>query len=105
MLHSDHLRFSLHNFPTRRSSDLTAAGRYEVRLEVAQVHRNRVRERGEVMADESGEVPGWAHVSRGGAIPISGPRNRSEEHTSELQSPYEVVCRLLLEKKTAQELM
>src|SRR5207248_10981131 len=26
--------------------------------------------------------------------------NRSEEHTSELQSPYEPVCRLLLEKKT-----
>src|SRR5207248_11787460 len=26
-------------------------------------------------------------------------RGRSEEHTSELQSPYELVCRLLLEKK------
>src|SRR5207248_5731553 len=25
--------------------------------------------------------------------------NRSEEHTSELQSPYDLVCRLLLEKK------
>src|SRR5438094_4178912 len=33
----------------------------------------------------------------------SGPRctvnKRSEEHTSELQSPYDLVCRLLLEKK------
>src|SRR5271168_4250323 len=30
-----------------------------------------------------------------------GPRppGRSEEHTSELQSPYDLVCRLLLEKK------
>src|SRR5207248_9391789 len=28
-----------------------------------------------------------------------GPRARSEEHTSELQSPYDLVCRLLLEKK------
>src|SRR5437867_10502852 len=28
----------------------------------------------------------------------TGPR-RSEEHTSELQSPYDLVCRLLLEKK------
>src|SRR5437867_7990629 len=28
----------------------------------------------------------------------SRPR-RSEEHTSELQSPYDLVCRLLLEKK------
>src|SRR5437867_5847588 len=27
------------------------------------------------------------------------PRSRSEEHTSELQSPYDLVCRLLLEKK------
>src|SRR5207248_6310969 len=26
-------------------------------------------------------------------------RGRSEEHTSELQSPYDLVCRLLLEKK------
>src|SRR5438094_5749794 len=27
------------------------------------------------------------------------PTMRSEEHTSELQSPYDLVCRLLLEKK------
>src|SRR5690348_17515688 len=27
------------------------------------------------------------------------PRERSEEHTSELQSPVHLVCRLLLEKK------
>src|SRR5207248_4347771 len=27
--------------------------------------------------------------------------DRSEEHTSELQSPYDLVCRLLLEKKKA----
>src|SRR5207248_3905802 len=30
--------------------------------------------------------------------PASG-WSRSEEHTSELQSPYDLVCRLLLEKK------
>src|SRR5438094_2919102 len=29
----------------------------------------------------------------------AGAGLRSEEHTSELQSPYELVCRLLLEKK------
>src|SRR5690348_18126534 len=29
----------------------------------------------------------------------SGRRSRSEEHTSELQSPVHLVCRLLLEKK------
>src|SRR5256885_12520309 len=35
------------------------------------------------------------------------PRPRSEEHTSELQSPCNLVCRLLLEKKkksTAQQI-
>src|SRR5207248_7975848 len=30
--------------------------------------------------------------------------DRSEEHTSELQSPYDLVCRLLLEKKNKQPL-
>src|SRR2546430_9685018 len=31
-----------------------------------------------------------------------GPRTRSEEHTSELQSQSNLVCRLLLEKKKTQ---
>src|SRR5690348_17375478 len=30
-------------------------------------------------------------------------RSRSEEHTSELQSPVHIVCRLLLEKKKREE--
>src|SRR2546426_3659451 len=35
-----------------------------------------------------------------GSAPLSTSRkNRSEEHTSELQSPCNLVCRLLLEKK------
>src|SRR5438094_4192808 len=32
-------------------------------------------------------------------LSLSASVKRSEEHTSELQSPYEIVCRLLLEKK------
>src|SRR3989454_5364087 len=36
--------------------------------------------------------------SRAGRRPATRPR-RSEEHTSELQSPCNLVCRLLLEKK------
>src|SRR5438094_7847339 len=34
-------------------------------------------------------------------VPVLGlpDHGRSEEHTSELQSPYDIVCRLLLEKK------
>src|SRR6266446_8669617 len=31
--------------------------------------------------------------------PLLVPQHRSEEHTSELQSPCNLVCRLLLEKK------
>src|SRR5207248_5412604 len=33
------------------------------------------------------------------AAAIARFSSRSEEHTSELQSPYDLVCRLLLEKK------
>src|SRR5438132_4433710 len=42
---------------------------------------------------------------RGADRPIAGPQDargsRSEEHTSELQSHSDLVCRLLLEKKKA----
>src|SRR5258708_20484985 len=40
--------------------------------------------------------PAAPRVGKG--LPGAGPR-RSEEHTSELQSPDHLVCRLLLEKK------
>src|SRR2546421_9037402 len=33
------------------------------------------------------------------AVPSPAPQRRSEEHTSELQSQSDLVCRLLLEKK------
>src|SRR5256885_10971869 len=36
---------------------------------------------------------------RGQFLPVDPPVPRSEEHTSELQSPCNLVCRLLLEKK------
>src|SRR4051794_41736527 len=46
---------------------------------------------------------GSAHIAspqRGRGHPALGVRTpRSEEHTSELQSPVHLVCRLLLEKK------
>src|SRR5256886_8064136 len=35
-----------------------------------------------------------------GSGPVPAARGRSEEHTSELQSQSNLVCRLLLEKKT-----
>src|SRR2546430_6989426 len=43
-------------------------------------------------------MPGCAPAS-GETRKISGPSPRSEEHTSELQSQSNLVCRLLLEKK------
>src|SRR5256885_8705177 len=41
-------------------------------------------------------IAGWAGRPCDGSTNRSG---RSEEHTSELQSPCNIVCRLLLEKK------
>src|SRR5258708_26819914 len=38
-------------------------------------------------------------LAAGHATPVERHRRRSEEHTSELQSPDHLVCRLLLEKK------
>src|SRR5438477_3396029 len=49
-----------------------------------------------------GEPPGFQSTSVvGHAIPIA--EERSEEHTSELQSHVNLVCRLLLEKKKRQQ--
>src|SRR5207247_7701939 len=42
-------------------------------------------------------------VSQARAVGFPGCRSRSEEHTSELQSRVDLVCRLLLEKKKSNE--
>src|SRR5436189_3817988 len=49
----------------------------------------------------SGHVPGSSGEHRGASTLVAEapPLLRSEEHTSELQSPMYLVCRLLLEKK------
>src|SRR5258708_18760703 len=46
-----------------------------------------------------------ACIIAGGALwkASAKPATRSEEHTSELQSPDHLVCRLLLEKKKSEE--
>src|SRR5207248_9396173 len=44
-------------------------------------------------------VPPHAGSTSGAPITTRPPPLRSEEYTSELQSPYDLVCRLLLEKK------
>src|SRR2546426_5150696 len=69
-------------FRSLRADDAARAG--------AVLHQHRLLERiSQVLRDDApGDV---------GARP--GRERRSEEHTSELQSPCNLVCRLLLEKK------
>src|SRR5207248_8480008 len=52
-----------------------------------------------VTAASKSQLTGWTNtlLARLPLVPTAFPR--SEEHTSELQSPYDLVCRLLLEKK------
>src|SRR5437867_5508105 len=69
------------SFPTRRSSDLDHTGRQPPARRLGPVTFQRV-------------------VDRLGRARVHPQRaRRSEEHTSELQSPYDLVCRLLLEKQ------
>src|SRR5256885_17042600 len=50
-----------------------------------------------------GPSPQSQEYDTGSAVVASTPpEKRSEEHTSELQSPCNLVCRLLLEKKKTQ---
>src|SRR5437764_4498996 len=44
-----------------------------------------------------------ASINALNACAVSSPLMRSEEHTSELQSPMYLVCRLLLEKKNKRQ--
>src|SRR5438309_8611313 len=80
----------LQSFPTRRSSDLSAAEGAEL---------------AEVAAAESAELPATegaklsVAAADGPELPAADGPERSEEHTSELQSQFQLVCRLLLEKK------
>src|SRR5256885_7137458 len=46
-----------------------------------------------------------AHLAFAGLIDVQDRMLRSEEHTSELQSPCNLVCRLLLEKKKKKNIL
>src|SRR5438034_5208383 len=91
-------------FPTRRSSDLEPAWRFPLRggrgvtVGALVVRDADGRELHRALPSLAGSrlsltVPG--RVLRSAAYPLT----RSEEHTSELQSHSDLVCRLLLEKK------
>src|SRR5437868_7806642 len=99
----NHSPFPLHAVPTRRSSDLDRLPR-PLRLLLGAtglgVSDRRLMEAaaGKVMLiTGASSGVGRATARRLGSA-------RSEEHTSELQSRFELVCRLLLEKKNNQKL-
>src|SRR5690349_23175273 len=85
----------LHSFPTRRSSDLGNACPHQEAdgRAVPRWHRDTGVEHGLQVQHEGKESR--IRVQKCDAL----PRERSEEHTSELQSRRDLVCRLLLEKK------
>src|SRR5207248_9384871 len=76
----------LHSFPTRRSSDLYPDLHF-IKDSNASKKLNDLKDPCIIIAS-SGMHGSFKSFSF-----------RSEEHTSELQSPYDLVCRLLLEKK------
>src|SRR5688572_33496424 len=84
----------LHSFPTRRSSDLPSESWLAIRgcCGASTAVLDRVEDRGPRRVDRAS-----SSGSRGSMR--AWPSSRSEEHTSELQSQSNLVCRLLLEKK------
>src|SRR5207244_12368460 len=91
----------LHSFPTRRSSDLVATRQGLVPVELKptrtdsepqESHLLQVLAYCLLLEDAEGKPPPY------GLLRYQS-ETRSEEHTSELQSPDHLVCRLLLEKK------
>src|SRR5207253_11365978 len=89
-----------HPFPTRRSSDLVATA--SARIGDGQDLFSRgIISRANALAAACGVMPGMACKDAAELLKTAPwpHAERSEEHTSELQSRGHLVCRLLLEKK------
>src|SRR5437667_7155700 len=80
----------LHSFPTRRSSDLRVR-------RAAPPSSEALSDALRVRLAQPLETPAVDDVTL--RLDNEGSPWRSEEHTSELQSHHDLVCRLLLEKK------
>src|SRR5205814_8455936 len=96
--HSFPTRRASHSFPTRRSSDLSASAAFAATRSAA----SRAATPASSSPDFGSFAFNIASASEPNAWPCAWSRmlpNRSEEHTSELQSLRHLVCRLLLEKK------
>src|SRR5207302_2389940 len=93
----------LHSFPTRRSSDLLKinAGHDQVIRGLAALRKHRTFHRSELdrFSALSKENRAATNSYLLNAMETAETNERSEEHTSELQSRENLVCRLLLEKK------
>src|SRR5207248_4821831 len=87
----------LHSFPTRRSSDLKGVARHRERPRADRAAANLAKPAGSRWFT----APMTSILTCTPIVAVHPPEIvvRSEEHTSELQSPYDLVCRLLLEKK------
>src|SRR5438046_5038860 len=83
----------LHSFPTRRSSDLVVYQNLSGTESLWASHLNFLNYPSGPIA-----VRWYQFDVTGGNFPANAVQ-RSEEHTSELQSLTNLVCRLLLEKK------
>src|SRR5207248_10129936 len=94
----------LHSFPTRRSSDLSTACS-ACACQSSSLSSSDSRSccccspsaRSLFRSSRSCSICSPSEPRTG--FSFSSSSTRSEEHTSELQSPYDLVCRLLLEKK------
>src|SRR5690606_40457387 len=94
-----------HSFPTRRSSDLGELADVLGHDRIDDLDRGALEVQGgaetaaEAGDDERVELDNRIVFRSGGRRRRLGLGERSEEHTSELQSREKLVCRLLLEKK------
>src|SRR5206468_12246263 len=88
----------LHSFPTRRSSDLMGSRR-EARRAGQKLEARPIAAKMKMARVSVGGSRGLRPKSRELAALLPASFWRSEEHTSELQSRSDLVCRLLLEKK------
>src|SRR5690242_21368971 len=93
---SDHRE--LHSFPTRRSSDLKTRKRTTKKAMMLMMRKEKVGEE-EKNQEKREEKKKKAKKEKVGVLVSVAVVVRSEEHTSELQSHVNLVCRLLLEKK------